>query len=638
MEMIQLTCENDILFIFINDHLELTTGRYEIILRSAGFHYDPQSKVFWMQEMLKNRKKVNDTINFLRKKKIPLNITEDILNLKDDYEQEKSNYSKYRHLGTQVKQDVFDLVRKPPNFVRILKPYQIMSVNHLVAVNNGANFSVPGSGKTTMVYGSYDIWKDLGEIDAILIIGPINSFYVWESEYEKCFGRSPFSARLIGNGRFGYYINYERFELFLTSYQTASNDLSRIIELLGKKKFLVVIDESHNVKRFNDGLWSESMLSLASYAEKRVICTGTPVPNGLIDLYTQMTFLWPNKQLLGEKNTFYYRYRNPENLAQLRDLIYPFYVRVRKSDLQLPEPIEHRIYIEGSPIQMEIYRAIEEEILNKYSSLSSHEILTIQEWKRAKIIRLMQVATNPGLLTHYSEEFGLNPIIDGELMNLVEKVDQYYDLEFPNKFGQVLLLANRLLNEGKKVIIWSNFIQNLLILYSHFEQNDIDRFMIYGGVPRDPNINDDFNREQQIREFKNNLNPCVLIANPAACAESISLHQDCHDSIYLDRTFNCAKFLQSLDRIHRIGLDPNVETNYYFFMTKNTIDEVIDNRLETKKLRMMNLIESDIPIGLDYEFDDWDKQREFDKDFKGVIKQIKIRYQNRREESNEEIL
>jgi hypothetical protein len=53
---------------------------------------------------------------------------------------------------------------------------------------------------------------------------------------------------------------------------------------------------------------------------------------------------------------------------------------------------------------------------------------------------------------------------------------------------------------------------------------------------------------------------------------------------------------------------------------------------------MMNLIESDMPIGLDYEFDDWERQREFDKDFKDVIKQIKIRHQNRREESDEEIL
>jgi len=81
--MIQLTCENDILFILLNDHKELITGRYEIILRSVGFRYNPQSNLYWMQEMLKNRRKVNDTINFLRKKNIPMDITEDILNLKE---------------------------------------------------------------------------------------------------------------------------------------------------------------------------------------------------------------------------------------------------------------------------------------------------------------------------------------------------------------------------------------------------------------------------------------------------------------------------------------------------------------------------------------------------------------------------
>lgn len=625
--MILLICKNNDFFININEHIGLTTGRYEIILREMGFKYDPISKVYWLNGLMENRKKVNDMINFFDKKGIPMEISEEINGVKYSFEQEREIFTKSRQLGLQIKKGAYELIQKPPNFIRVLKPYQYLGINHLIAVNNGANFSVPGSGKTTMVYGAYDIWKELNQIDKILVIGPINSFCVWESEYKECFGKEIRSTRLIGNNRFGYYDNYARFELFLTSYQTASNDLVKLIKLLKKSRFLVVIDESHNIKKFENGLWADSMLNLAQFAEKRVICTGTPVPNSLLDLYSQMTFLWPNKQLLGEKNSFFHRYRNSRSINGLRELIHPFYIRVRKSDLDLPSPIEKRYFIEGSPIQMEINKAIEREIQNKYASLSSREILKIQEWKRAKIVRLMQVATNPGLLMHYSEEFKINPIMEGEMFNLIEKVQNYYSLEFPNKFGEVLVLAEEIINRGEKVIIWSNFIQNLLILYNHFKKKDIDRYLIYGRIPRDPNINEEFNREQQIKEFITNPNPTVLIANPAACAESISLHTHCHNAIYLDRSFNCGKYLQSLDRIHRIGLPKNIDTYYHHFITKNTIDEVIDLRLETKKRRMLNLIENDIPIGLNYDSGEWNNIVEFEKDFLEVLKYIKIKSQ-----------
>jgi SNF2 family DNA or RNA helicase len=57
---------------------------------------------------------------------------------------------------------------------------------------------------------------------------------------------------------------------------------------------------------------------------------------------------------------------------------------------------------------------------------------------------------------------------------------------------------------------------------------------------------------------------------------------ECNDAIYLDRTFNAGLYLQSLDRIHRLGLPPGTETNVTFFQTKNSIDERVKTRLESK--------------------------------------------------------
>lgn len=84
----------------------------------------------------------------------------------------------------------------------------------------------------------------------------------------------------------------------------------------------------------------------------------------------------------------------------------------------------------------------------------------------------------------------------------------------------------------------------------------------------------------------------VLISNPATLGEGISLHRVCHDAVYVDRDFMAGRFLQSLDRIHRLGLDPNVETRVTVLAVRDTIDEVVEVRLN-QKLEFMGKILDD---------------------------------------------
>ena len=87
----------------------------------------------------------------------------------------------------------------------------------------------------------------------------------------------------------------------------------------------------------------------------------------------------------------------------------------------------------------------------------------------------------------------------------------------------------------------------------------------------------------------------MFIANPAAASEGISLHINdmgekvCSNAIYLDRNFNSSQFLQSVDRIHRIG---SKETpNVYIFKTTNSLDMRVQERLDEKVTAMMKLLE-----------------------------------------------
>ena len=84
----------------------------------------------------------------------------------------------------------------------------------------------------------------------------------------------------------------------------------------------------------------------------------------------------------------------------------------------------------------------------------------------------------------------------------------------------------------------------------------------------------------------------VLIANPAACSESISLHKVCQEAIYYDLSYNGAHYIQSLDRIHRVGGSENKISNYHFLQYDQSHEYSILDNLILKKLRMEEYLNS----------------------------------------------
>lgn len=509
----------------------------------------------------------------------------------------------------------------PPSFKRKLKSYQLSGLSHLMKVGNGANFSVPGSGKTSVVYAYYEALRRKGVVDKLFVVGPFSSFFPWEDEAIKCLGRKLRSARLVGPKRYQQYLGAKRYELFLTHYQTAANDKAEIIALCLKHKILLVIDESHYIKRFSGGKWAPALLAIAPYAAKRVILSGTPMPNGYLDLWSQMTFLWPGKQLLGERNAFKSRVEDPIRVEGIRAEVRPYFYRVRKVDLKLPKPKFRRHQYSLEPIQAQIYEALAARLLSELN-LQPRDRQKLRQWRKARMVRLLQAASNPTLLGKFSEEFDVPPL-SSDGTTLTELIDKYSKFEVPSKFKAATELARNLLEEGRKVIIWTSFVHNIKMLKQSLK--DVELYTIYGAVPRDEAADASFNREKEIASFKRPDAPSVLLANPAACAESISLHRVCHDAIYLDRTFNCGQYLQSLDRIHRIGLERNEIVNYHILLATNTIDETIDDRLEEKSERMNRVLEDDIPIG-DLDVDGHEMEEsdsEVERDFAATIDDLR---------------
>lgn len=484
-----------------------------------------------------------------------------------------------------------------PEFKRDLKDFQLDAVNHLLIVGNGANFSVPGSGKTSVALAYYHILRATQNIDALLIIGPASCFEPWEHEYLQCFGEKANSIRIAGLSKIRRnesYLLADRFEMILTTYHSATRDVNQIIECLKRRNYLVILDESHYIKRPQGGKLAETVLNLAKHGKYRVILTGTPMPNSLEDLWSQFAFLWDTRSPLGPVDRYLQEIRSDNielSLESVKNKIEPLFFRVTKRQLNLPPISIENVVCDLSPLQQRIYEGIAIQFLSQLKE-EPYDKEAVREWRRARAIRLLQVASNPTLLRKQCDEFSLPPMDLGEF-SLKHGIEYYAKYEVPEKFSKLKILVKDICDRGNKIIIWTSFIHNLKMLSNLFSV--YSPVSIHGSVPISSTDNDDLTREQLITQFKTDDQCRLLLANPAACAESISLHDVCHHAIYLDRTFNCAHFMQSLDRIHRIGLNSDQETCYYLMSADNTIDNIVNSRLKEKMENMEHVLEDDLP-------------------------------------------
>lgn len=501
---------------------------------------------------------------------------------------------------------------------RTLYDLQLLSAFHLAFSQNACNFSVPGAGKTSVVYGAYAYLKNLPNnhfkhVNRLLIIGPLSSFAPWELEYEECFGRPASSKRLTGQlsleSKKQYLYNDDHTEITLISYNSVISLVSELRHFLRQNKVMVVLDEAHKIKNTNGGIVAQSVMSLASESTSRVILTGTPAPNGYEDLYNLFKFIWPSKKIIRfqpgqlrdmSKNINDYR------VGLLIDQIAPFFIRVKKTDLNIPEPTIH------PPLQVKMHesqRRIYDFIESKYiQEISAEDKLFKSSIVKARVLRLMQAATNPLLLSQPLKDFAeiegidLNDTLEDD--SILQAVLKYAGTEIPAKFEKALELIRDIISKNGKVIVWACYIRTIEMFSEFLNSNGIYNKTLYGATPiasdtLTPESEEfEFTREAIVKEFNDlssGLN--VVVANPFAVAESISLHKACHNAIYIERSFNAAHFIQSKDRIHRYGLPPETETNYYYLVSEDSIDETINERLTIKENMLTEIMES-MPIPL----------------------------------------
>ncbi len=499
---------------------------------------------------------------------------------------------------------------------RSLYELQLLSAYHLAFSQNACNFSVPGAGKTSVVYGAFAYLSNLPQddkkyVDRLLIISPLSAFGPWELEYEECFGEKPSTRRLNGKvpidekKQYLYSLNPAR--ITLLSYASVPSLREELIYFLRNNKVMVVLDEAHKIKNTSGGITASGVLEIAAYCSSRVVLTGTPAPNGYEDLYNLYKFIWPTKKIIPFEVYQLKDMSKSENDPRVETLlrsIEPFFIRVKKSDLGIPQATEHEpIIVPMGETQRRIYDVIEKKYMSDI--VSSKGDWFRQDLVKARLLRMMQAATNPSLLSVPLNNFALLEGFDvgtvSEDNSLISDVLQYSKLETPAKFVKARELVESIIASGGKVVVWAIYIKNIIEFEQYLLSCGIPCKTLYGATPVATGEEDEDEvetREKIIAEFhRPDSSFRVIIANPFAVSESISLHKACHNAIYMERSFNAAHFIQSKDRIHRYGLKPGTVTNYYYLLSEGSIDEVIHKRLIEKETRLRDIIES-MPIPL----------------------------------------
>ena len=480
---------------------------------------------------------------------------------------------------------------------RPLKPEQEKASFFMTIMKRAANFSVPGAGKTAMMYGTFAYLSSprVNEVDKLLVVSPLNAFAAWRTEFEAVFG--PKRKLHYLNMRDKKYNNnvgaikhdWVQADVITINYESLQSKLNIINDLLDSKTMLV-FDEVHRVKGVG-GQRAKAALSLSQTPHYRYVLTGTPIPNGFRDIYNFLHLMYPD-----EYSSFFAWDLTTLNNIDPEDVnkkLSPFFWRTNKKDLHVPKP------------DPDIIKEVEP---SKNQQMLSQAIYETENGTLATFIRLLQASTNPELLAtniNY-KELGLVDADSGvwdKQASTVEKEnassgDAYKKYNLANvespKFEMGIDLIDKLVSQGKKVLVWGMFVGTMQKITDTLNGMGIKTILVYGATPKQ-------DREGMINNFRTG-DAQVLVSNPNTLGESISLHQTVHDAVYFEYNFNLTFMLQSRDRINRLGLPANQYTRYYYLMTKGDvahmgfIDNTVYKKLKDKEKVMIDAIDGQLLV------------------------------------------
>lgn len=444
----------------------------------------------------------------------------------------------------------------PRHLTNVLRPYQKKGVEWLSFLRShrfaGILADDMGLGKTlqTLTLLTMERVADKPSI----IVCPKTLLYNWKAEAEKF---TPELKTLVYEGtpaeRHEQRNRIGDHDLLIISYNALKQD-EGFFEAEKTRFNYAVLDEAQFIK--NHATKNAQIVKKLN-ADYRLALTGTPLENGVSELWSIFDFLMPG--FLGSYERFNKRFLKPimeENdrmtLDHLRRKISCFMLRRTKTEVakDLPPKIEQTSLCRLGDAQNILYQQILASVRQDvFATVEKKGFKSAQIHILAGLTKLRQACNHPALLTA------------GKNWRKHESA----------KLDMCLELVEEAVGAKRKVLIFSQFTQMLDIISEAFNERGIAHLYLSGKTRDRQTLVDRFNTDDSV--------PVFLISLKAG---GTGLNLTAADTVIIfDPWWNPGVENQAVDRAHRIGQNKTV--NVYRLLTTGTIEEKIQELKEKKQ-------------------------------------------------------
>lgn len=446
--------------------------------------------------------------------------------------------------------------------------HQTKALCKFFPLNEAAILFEQGLGKTFTAINLSTAWRMTNAIDSVVVICPSSIKLVWQEELDKhC--PVPTQRHVLTSGKYNAVDKFietkEDFQWLMVGVEGLSQGkaIDYVERFMLGRRCVIIIDESSRIKTPNKTR-TDRCIKLGKMAYKRVILSGTSITQGLEDFYTQFKFL--NPDIIGYNSFYSYRAQycrtmqvevgrdryitkivGYQNEAELIAAVAPYTTRVEKADaLDLPPKTFINRNVEMNPAQKKLYRDMKDELFTEIND-QEYEVTTVLE----QMLRLQQITGG-----HYPHDTG-------------EKI---VPMPIPGKNPKIEELMSLMDEVSGKMIIWCQFRSEIELVVRALEKADVGYVEFHGGCSHEE-------KSYAVHNLRNDPRVKVFLATRAA-AYGLTL-VEASTAVYYSQGYSLEEYLQSQDRIHRIGQDDHC--NYVHLVCNKTIDIKIIRALADKK-------------------------------------------------------
>ena len=416
-----------------------------------------------------------------------------------------------------------------------------------------------GLGKTIQVLALLESRRELragnenNSLQSSLVVVPRSLVFHWKAEAAR------FAPKLrvldhTGGARLKPGDHFDRYDVVLTTYGTLRRDALQFKDL---RFDYCILDEAQAIK--NAGTLSAKAARLLS-ADHRLALSGTPVENHLGELWSLFEFLNPG--MLGSATVFGRAGRNPDIATRniLARALRPFILRRTKGEVarELPPKTEQTIYCDLEPRDRKLYDELRDYYRARFLKNADGQSINQMKFQVLEaLLRLRQAACHPGL------------------------IDKKKVAESSAKIDTLLAQLDQVIDEGHKVLVFSQFTSLLAIVRSRLDDANIP-YAYLDGRTRD--------RKAPVEQFQNDPSLKLFLVSLKAGGLGLNLHAA--EYVYLlDPWWNPAVEAQAIDRAHRIGQTRQVFA--YRLIARDTVEEKVLELQKTKRDLADAIITSD---------------------------------------------